>query len=147
MKNIPIDSKKIKLLTVMIAVFLGVEVIAPQVFLANSPRISPIFVARLKNAPTYFASLPGNLIASLNPFGKKLSSPTAEIFSQIPKVNPPAGIIFQSVAKGVKAAEDKTTNTIYFTIEQGTQFRVIETEITQPDGTKKKIKLMIPVEK
>lgn len=131
----------------MIAVFLGVEVIAPQVFLANSPRISPIFIARLKNAPAYFASLPGNLIASLNPFGKKLSSPTAEIFSQIPKVNPPAGIIFQSVAKGVKAAEDKTTNTIYFTIEQGTQFRVIETEITQPDGTKKKVKLMIPVEK
>jgi len=146
MKNLSIDSKKIKLLAIMIAVFLGVEVIAPQVFLANSPRISPIFIARLKNTPAYFASLPGNLIASLNPFGKKLSSPTAEIFSQIPKVNPPAGIIFQSVAKGVKAAEDKKTNTIYFTVEKGTQFKVIETEITQSDGTKKKIKLLIPIE-
>ena len=138
MQKINIDSKKIKLLAIMIAVFLGIEVVAPQVFLANSPRISPIFIARFKNMPAYFASL--------NPFGKKLSSPTAEIFSQIPKVNPPAGIIFQSVAKGVKAAEDKKTNTIYFTVEKGTQFKVIETEITQSDGTKKKIKLLIPVE-
>ncbi len=147
MRNIPIDVKKIKLLVVLITVFLGVKIIAPQVFLANSPRISPIFITQLKNAPAYFASLPGNLVASLNSFGKKPLAPTSEIFSQIPRVSPPPGIMFQFVAKGIKAAEDKTTNTIYFTVEKGTKFKVVETEITRPDGTKKKVKLLIPMEK
>jgi len=56
---------KLKIFAIIAVSFLAVKLVAPQVFLANTPKVNPLFIAKLQNAPTYIVSLPGNIINSL----------------------------------------------------------------------------------
>lgn len=46
---------KLKILAVIAISFLTVKLLAPQVFLANTPRVNPLFIAKLKNIPANIA--------------------------------------------------------------------------------------------
>jgi hypothetical protein len=56
---------KLKIFTIITVSFLTVQLLTPQIFLANTPRINPLFIARLKDSPYYLASLPGNILSYL----------------------------------------------------------------------------------
>lgn len=56
---------KIKIITAVILSFAVVILMSPQVFLANTPRINPVFLTKLKNLPNTIASLPSSFFNSL----------------------------------------------------------------------------------
>ena len=117
---------RIKILLVVLVSFFMVKTAAPQIFLANTPKINPSFIARLKNAPTELAQLPANLfpeIANLNPFSKKEN----DMFANVKSVTPPPNIIFKQATKGVYAGEDPKTGQKYIKIEAGTKYRIVGT--------------------
>jgi hypothetical protein len=125
MKNL-LSKTRIKILLVVLVSFFMVKTAAPQVFLADSPRVNPEFIARIKNAPTELAQLPGNLIAgigNLNPFSKKEN----DMFANVKSVTPPPNVAFKQIAKGVSAAEDPKTGQKYIKIEAGTKYRIVGT--------------------
>ena len=116
-----INTIRIKILIVVLISFFAVKTIAPQMFLADTPFVSPDFITRLKNYPAELASVPGRLIAGLNPFGKKDEFPDVKI------VTPPPNVIFRSISKGVYAGEDPTTGQKYIKVEAGTKYRIVGT--------------------
>jgi len=139
---------RIKILLVVLVSFFMVKTAAPQIFLANTPKINPSFIARLKNAPTELAQLPANLfseIANLNPFLKKendmfanvksvtpppnvaFSKKENDMFANVKSVTPPPNIIFKQATKGVYAGEDPKTGQKYIKIEAGTKYRIVGT--------------------
>jgi len=99
MLNKIITKTRIKILFVVVVSFLVVKTASPQVFLADTPKISPFFIARIKNAPYELAQLPQiwqkRLVAGLsglNPFKRKdgISTQT-EIINQNSKLPPATG--------------------------------------------------------
>lgn len=124
LKNL-ITKTRVKVLFIVLSSFLLVKIASPQIFLADSPKINPLFVAKIKNTPFELARLPSKMIASiinLNPFANK-----DEVISNVKLVTPPPNIIFKSVAKGVSAAEDPKTGKKYIKIEAGTKYRIAGT--------------------
>jgi hypothetical protein len=121
-----ITKTRIKILLIVLVSFLVVEKGTSQVFLVDSPRVNPEFIARIKNAPTELAQLPANLffgIANLNPFSKKEN----DMFANVKSVTPPPNVAFKQIAKGVFAAEDPKTGQKYIKIEAGTKYRIVGT--------------------
>lgn len=130
MKNI-FSIQRIKLVLVIVGSFMAVKFLSPQVFLADSPKINPVFISKLINAPSYIASLPG-VIGQLWSVRQKTGNNVDEIAAK--KV--PPNLIFNSLTKGVEAANDEKNNKVYLKMQPGTSYSVEEIEI---NGVKKKI--------
>lgn len=130
------NNTKIKILLAITISFLTVSLLSKEVFVADSPQINPLFLAKIKNAPSGFLAL----------FRPQPSDKTDEVLGQIPQVTPPPGLLMKTVAKGVQAAEDPVTNKKYMTFEKGTKVEVRTYTYTE-NGEQKKITLIIPLEK
>jgi hypothetical protein len=124
--------QKIKLIFVIFISFFTVKFITPQIFLANTPKISPLFIAKLIKMPTYIASIPQKLG---NIFDYKNKTKTD--LNQLAVKNPlPKDLFFNNITTNVSAAEDKKTKKVYLKIQSGTSYTIEEIEI---NGVKKKI--------
>ena len=81
---------KLKIFAIIAVSFLSVKLLAPQIFIANTPRISPLFVQNMKNAPAYIASIPGNILNSLKTassnMARKSSSTNSSLIVRQPTV-------------------------------------------------------------
>lgn len=112
------------MLVVLVLSFLAVKYTSPQVFIANTPVINPLFVTNLKNTPSYIASIPQK-IGSM--FNKNLQSEMERI--ALKKI--PPGLIFQPLTKGVEAqvAEDPVTGKKYLNMPVGTEYKFEEIEV------------------
>lgn len=135
--------KHINLFKSMLALALAFGVVqianSQQVFLGNTPTVNPLFMARLKNSPSYVASLPGTL------FSRLTGNQAEKAFASLPKVEPeqvPKGLLFNSIAKGALAAEDSQTGKKYLKLQKGTKVRI--TVQTLPDGTQQKTLEILP---
>ncbi|MBI5126941.1 hypothetical protein HZA76_00605 [Candidatus Roizmanbacteria bacterium] len=123
-------SQRVKLVLVLLISFTAIKFVAPQIFLADSPKINPMFITNLKKTPSYIASIPKVIGQYIN-FGNKTAS-----INQVAVKSPPSGLIFNSISKNVSAAEDKKNDKVYLKIQPGTAYSVEEIEV---DGVKKKV--------
>lgn len=120
MKKI-LNQTRIKIILIFLISFIAITTVSPQIFLADSPVINPDFIARLQNYPAELASVPGQLIAGLNPFGQK------DQFADVKQVTPPPNVVFKAISKGVYAGEDPQTGKTYLKVEAGTKYRIAGT--------------------
>ncbi|MCR4313441.1 MAG: hypothetical protein NUV58_04280, partial [Candidatus Roizmanbacteria bacterium] len=63
MRNI-ITTNRIKMILVLLFTFFGVKIVAPNLFIANTPRVNPVFVAKIMNTPKEIAAMPGKFLAN-----------------------------------------------------------------------------------
>lgn len=135
--------KKI-LFSILISI-LAVKIVAPAVFLADTPRVNPRFIAQLKETPEKIINFPGKMIASLsNIFIFQKNTDNYNQYNQnqnfnnqvadqpianqpIKLITPPPYLQFKSVSKYVEAAEDKKNNKIYLNIKEGAQLKIVGT--------------------
>lgn len=105
----------------------SVKVIAPNLFLTDSPRINPIFIAKILNTPKALALLPSKILSSLSNFNlfKNRESSNTNTFVNVRQVTPPANVIFQSISTGVSAAEDLQTGEKYIKVQAGTKYKIV----------------------
>jgi len=132
-KNI-FTKTRIKIFLIFLISFFAVKTMVPQIFLADSPRVNPEFIARLQNAPAEIGQMPGKMLASinnslsnLNPFKIKQQTPTIDQLANAKVVTPQPNMIFKAISKGVSAAEDPQTGQKYIKIEAGTKYRIVGT--------------------
>ena len=93
-----------------------VTLFAPQVFLANTPRVNPLFIASIKNLPTNIVGTPDRIVAYIgNMFTSKNNQTTPNPSST---VNVPASIAFKEVTAGVYAGEDTASKKTYIKIDK-----------------------------
>lgn len=144
-----------KIIFSLVISYLAIMVMVNAVFLANTPRINPLFIAKLKNIPSSLVTLPSRILAALsspqrpsnsntniNPAGIAQNQPNGLTFTN---VNPPPSTAFRPMAAGVFAGENTATKTKYVTIKKGTQFEVRNYTLTLSDGSQKQIKLLVPI--
>ena len=74
---------KLKIFAIIAVSFLAVKLVAPQVFLANTPKVNPLFIARVKNAPVYIASLPSNILNSLKTTSSNIAQKSSSTISSL----------------------------------------------------------------
>ena len=113
------------MLLIIVLSFLAVKYVSPQVFIANTPMINTGFVDNLKNSPAYIASIPQKIS---NMFIIRTTQPE---IAKVTIKNPPQGLIFQPLTKGVEArvAEDPSTGKKYLNIPAGTEYKFEEIEV------------------
>jgi len=75
--------QKLKIFIIIAVSFLTVKLLTPQIFLANTPRINPLFVAHLKNSPYYLVNLPANILAYLKNTVKNTTANIAQNTSRM----------------------------------------------------------------
>ena len=130
MQNI-FTKTRIKIVLVLLFTFFSVKLITPNLFIANSPRINPLFITGIINAPKEIALLPGKFLSSLsnirfNLFNNETNIKVdPEIIAKVKQVIPPPNAVFKYVSKGVSAAEDPQTGEKYIRIEAGTKYKII----------------------
>lgn len=159
-------NQKIKIGLAVFLAFIVVKIMfAGGVFLADTPRIHPLFMTRLINTPVYLASLPIEFINKLRPniniadSSNNKNAPPSQINSNVtfnqtaqpstsqkqpaqltfPTAVPPPGLEYKPIAKGVYAAEDTKTKTVYLNIKKGTTFTVVNKVING-----KTFRLLVP---
>lgn len=115
----PKTTPRIKLLIAIVLAFTIVKVGAPRVFLADSPNVSPEFIAFLQD-----------------PFGgdKPADSGEVPVVANIGVSEPPneGTLQYTPLIQGVQAAEDPQTGKKYVKVEAGTQLQVHT--VTLSDG-------------
>jgi len=135
--------QKIRIITIIIFSFLAVKLLVPQVFLANTPKVNPMFIVKLQNTPTYIASIPGNIISLLkntsnnNQIANKDKNSTsstglipvnpveaAAVLDNLTNVTPPAKAKFTPLSTGVSTYMDSTTNKTILKVDKGTKYSV-----------------------
>lgn len=135
MQNI-LTTTRIKMALVLLLTFFSVKMVAPSLFIANTPRVNPLFMANIINTPREFASrfkfneTNKTNVTPLRPTGYAGQAPTPEVaqvaVAQIPQViTPPPNVIFKYVSKGVSAAEDVKTGNKFLKVDAGTKYRVV----------------------
>lgn len=129
-------NNKIKIVLILFFSFLGVYVFSPIIFLANTPKINPKFIASIKKMPENIINFPGNMMANIgslfyNPlYNNQLnqSQPIEDQNINIPKpiqlITPPSYLQFKPVSKYVEAAEDEKTGKKYIKIKKGASLEV-----------------------
>lgn len=125
--------KKI-LFSILISV-LAVKIFSPIVFLANTPRMNPRFIASLIEAPEKIISFPGKMIAGLSNmfiFQKNTDNYNQNYNNQIANqpvsfITPPPYLQFKPVSKYVEAAEDEKEKKTYLKIKKGARLKVVGT--------------------
>lgn len=132
---------KLKTIT-RIKIFVGILVsyglvvfISPQIFLANSPRLQPEFIARFRATPQAIYAL------ARYPFNTQERNNIIES-AQVSSNEEKSDLPFQPIAPGVYAAEDAESNEKYIKIEKGTKVEIREVILT--DG--RKVKVYVPIQ-
>ena len=116
---------------VLLFTFFSVKLVAPNLFIANTPRVNPLFIANVINTPARIAAMPGKFLSSLSNFRLfNFNNETnikidPKIIANLKQKTPPANVVFKYVSKGVSAAEDTATGEKYIKVEAGTKYRVI----------------------
>jgi hypothetical protein len=122
-----------------------------KVFLANTPEVNPQFIATLKNSPKTIAQLPGRIfnrggsrddLAQLPP---EEALPTQAPFNN-PGIAPPADVVFPPPKNGISVAQNPSDGKTYVKIAKGTKVEVSTQIITLPDGTKKTVQVILPMD-
>ncbi len=135
-------STKLKIVFILGLSFLIVRAIAPRLFIADSPRINPLFVAQLLNLPTQLAGLiRGN---STNVPGQVYQGEQTVSQVNVPRATEPIpqnSVIYQ-IGKGAYAAEDKETKKTYIMFKADAKVKVYEYKL--PSG--KSITLYEPIQ-
>ncbi|EKE05283.1 MAG: hypothetical protein ACD_19C00369G0002 [uncultured bacterium] len=142
MQNI-ITTNRIKIALVILITFFTVKTVAPNLFIANTPRVNPLFIANIINTPARIAAMPGKFLSSLSNFRLfNFESPNSpelpvrqnevanikvdpKVIAEIKQKTPPANVVFKYVSKGVSAAEDTATGEKYIKVEAGTKYRIV----------------------
>lgn len=120
-------------MVVAIIVSLGIVVgVTPRIFLADSPKINPNFLADLGN-------LPNDIVAMLQ---GQPSSRDDQMTAEIPRVVHPAGLNYEPLAKGVYASEADQSGKRYIKIEEGTKLE--KKVIVLDDG--RTVSVYVPLE-
>lgn len=138
-------NQKIKIgLTVFLAFSVVKIMSAGGVFLGDTPKIHPLFITRLINTPAYLASKLNIGTQSNTAQNTVRSNPNEQpapftFTTKAPSPPPPPGLQYKPIAKGVYAAEDTKTNTVYVNIKKGTTFTIVDKVING-----KTYKLLIP---
>ncbi len=112
---------RIKIIFVLLLTLFSVKVMAPNLFLADSP----IFIAKILNTPKALALLPSKILSSLSNFNLFKNRESSNTFVNVRQVTPPANVIFQSISTGVSAAEDLQTGEKYIKVQAGTKYRIV----------------------
>lgn len=128
-------SRRLKMFGAIIFAYIIVAVGSPQVFLANSPKIRPDVIARMRIIPQTALAM------AQHPFdadARRVAIEEAQIGSNVSKEDLP----YQPIAPGVYAAEDPETKERYVKIEKGTRIEV--RYVTLSDG--RRVKVYVPAE-
>jgi len=112
---------RIKIIFILLLTLFSVKVMAPNLFLADSP----IFIAKILNTPKALALLPSKILSSLSNFNLFKNRESSNTFVNVRQVTPPANVIFQSISTGVSAAEDLQTGEKYIKVQAGTKYRIV----------------------
>lgn len=129
-------TNRIKIALVILITFFSVKTVAPNLFIANSPEINPVFITEIINKPKEIAAMPGKFLSSLSNFRlfnfESQSTPEVvkiqvdpKVIAEVKQKTPPANVVFKYVSKGVSAAEDTATGEKYIKVEAGTRYRVV----------------------
>ena len=118
-------NNRIKIIFILLLTLFSVKVIAPNLFLADSPKINPIFMAKILNTPKALALLPSKILSSLSNFNLFKNRESSNTFVNVRQVTPPANVIFQSISTGVSAAEDPQTGEKYIQVKAGTKYKIV----------------------
>lgn len=97
--------------------FFGVKLLTPNLFLADSPKINPMFIG---NTQRFIAGL-----GSIKIFNNQNNQVDQSTIAKVKQVTPPPNVVFKYVSKGVSAAEDTVTGEKYIKVEAGTKYRVV----------------------
>jgi hypothetical protein len=123
--------------TLVLALILS-AVFSNTIFLANTPRINTIFLAKLKNAPGDLLNGTTVFLSSLmRPNGTALTSQEKQ--NIINSFNSLPVSTMKSIGTGVYAKEDKKNNTVYIKVNKDAQW---EERILIIDG--KQVKVRFP---
>ncbi len=124
-------------------------------FLANTPYINTTFFSTISLIPGRLIDRSKVLISSIghtdNSFQNPANSASILDLGRINNVTEGSSamklyqhIVFQPLATGVSAYEDKKNSTAYIKIDKGVAITVREYFYTASDGSKKTIKVYIP---
>lgn len=142
MQNI-ITTNRIKIVLVLLFTFFTVKTVAPNLFIANSPEINPVFIADIINKPREIAAMPGKFLSSLSNFKLfNFESPSAPEFpvkqnevakiqvdpkaiAEVKQKTPPADVVFKEIMKGVSTGVSAETGEKYINVKAGTKYRIV----------------------
>lgn len=130
--------KRLKIFGSILAAYMLVIIVSPQIFIADSSKIRPDFIARVRSIPqsTYaLARYPFNKEAREN------AIETAQINNN-PVTTESESLQYQPVAPGVFAAEDPASQERFIKVEKGTQIEI--RYVTLSDG--RRVKVYVPVQ-
>lgn len=102
-------TNRIKIVLALMFTFFGVKLLTPSLFLADSPKINPMFIG---NTQRFIAGLGKN----------KIDQNTV---AKVEQPTPPPNVVFKYVSKGVSAAEDQSTGQKYIKVEAGTKYKIV----------------------
>jgi len=137
MQNI-ISKNRIKMVLVLLFTFFTVKTVAPNLFMADSPRINPVFISDVINTPRRFLSSLSNF--RLFNFGSP-SAPEVPVeqnrvanievdpaeIAKVRQVTPPPNVIFKEILKGVSTGVNAETGEKYINVKAGTKYRIVGT--------------------
>jgi len=136
------------MILVLLFTFLTVKTVAPNLFIANTPRVNPLFIANIINTPARIASMPGRFLSSLSNFRlfnfKSPSVPESPVqqnqqnkvadikvdpaeIAKVRQVTPPPNVIFKEILKGVSTGVNAETGEKYIKVKTGTKYRIVST--------------------
>lgn len=136
MQNI-FSKNRIKMVLVLLFTFFSVKTVAPNLFIANSPVVNPLFIANVINAPSRIAAMPGRFLSSLSNFKLlNFESPSVSVanievdpaeIAKVRQVIPPASVVFKEILKGVATGVNAETGEKYIKVKAGTKYRIVGT--------------------
>jgi hypothetical protein len=144
-KNI-INKNQIKTVLILLLSFFMVKTMAPKVFMADTPRINPLFIASILNTPSKIATIPGKFLSSLSsfrlfnfelqttpelPIQQNRQNEVANIkvdpveIAKVRQVTPPPNVIFREIMKGVSTGVNAQTGEKYINVKAGTKYVIV----------------------
>lgn len=138
-----ITKNRIKMVMVIVLTYFMVKTVAPNLFIANSPEINPVFISDVINTPARIASMPGKFVASLKNirlfnFDYSDNTPTSvdqapvamisvdpKVIAEVKYKKPPANVVFKEILKGVATGVNAETGEKYINVKAGTKYKVV----------------------
>jgi len=134
---------------VLLFTFFTVKTVAPNLFIANTPVVNPLFIANVINTPARIAAMPGKFLSSLsNLFNFNYSDegatstavakkspvfqePIAKVSVDPKKIaevkfkTPPANVVFKEIMRGVSIGVSAETGEKYINVKAGTKYKIV----------------------
>lgn len=130
----------------MVVAFFLASISSSQIFITGTPRINPLFIAKLQNLPSAFTEKTTKFIALLrvtptpmNVATNNSSAISAQDQKMIQNLDKLPVASLNLIATGIYAKEDKNSSTIYVRVTKDAQW---EEKVIEIDG--KKITLQFP---